>query len=71
MGAFMGQLPELVEQNDIYISGIRKGWREYQMIEFTLLMEELLLILEDLASEKRPMARNVYQILIEIMESIF
>lgn len=41
------------------------------MIEFGLLSEELLLILEELAAEKKPMARKVYQIMIEVMEAIF
>ncbi len=41
------------------------------MIEFGLLSEELLLILEELAAEKKPMARKVYQIMIEVMETIF
>lgn len=42
----MGSLPELVEGNEEYLNGIRRGWREYNMVEFTLLMEEILLILE-------------------------
>jgi hypothetical protein len=46
IGAFMGSLPELVEGNEEYLNGIRRGWREYNMVEFTLLMEEILLILE-------------------------
>jgi len=66
----MGYLPELVDQNEDYLAGIRRGWREYNLIEFSSLMEELLLIQEELASQKRPMARKVFQILIEIMESI-
>ena len=41
------------------------------MIEFTLLAEEVLIILEELAAEKRPMARRVYQIVMEILEAIF
>ena len=41
------------------------------MIEYTLLLDEILLMLEEMAAEKKPMARKVFQILIEIMESIF
>lgn len=41
------------------------------MIEYTLLYEEILLMLEEMAAEKKPMARKVYQILIEIMEAVF
>jgi len=40
------------------------------MIDFTLLIEEVLIILENLAAEKKPMARRLYQILIEVMESV-
>jgi hypothetical protein len=40
------------------------------MIDFTLLIEEILIILENLAAEKKPMARRLYQILIEIMEGV-
>lgn len=34
-------------------------------------MEELLLILEELAAERKPMARRVYQILIEVMQAVY
>ena len=42
----MGYLPELVEQNEDYLAGIRRGWSEYNLTEFSALMEEMLLILE-------------------------
>jgi len=40
------------------------------MIDYTLLIEEILIILENLAAEKKLMARRLYQILIEIMEAV-
>lgn len=70
-GALMGYLPELAENTEDYMSGIQRGWRDYNMVEYTLLIEELLLIEEFLAAEKMPMARKLYQILIEIMEAIY
>jgi hypothetical protein len=39
MGALMGHLAELVEQNEDYLSGLRRNWREYNMVEFATLME--------------------------------
>ena len=41
------------------------------MVEFAMLFEEILLMLEEMAAEKRPMARKVFQIIIEIMENVF
>jgi len=34
----MGSFAELVELNEEYLNGIRSNWRDYNMIEFTLLI---------------------------------
>ena len=38
MGSLMGHLPELVEQNEDYLSGLRRGWKEYNMVEYVNLL---------------------------------
>jgi len=45
-GALLAHLPELPDSNEDYLRGIRRGWREYNMVEYVLLMEELLLMIE-------------------------
>lgn len=70
VGSLMGSFQEVVQQNEDYLNGIRSNWKEHSMIDFTLLIEEILIILENLAAEKKPMARRLYQILIEIMEGV-
>lgn len=40
------------------------------MLEFIHLFDQILYILEELAGEKNTMARKIYQIIIEIMDTI-
>ncbi len=50
---------------------LKKGWKERQLIEFIYLFDQVLSILEELAGEKNAMARKVFQIILEIMASIY
>lgn len=50
---------------------MKKGWKERQLIDFIYLFDQVLSILEELAGEKNAMARKVFQIILEIMGSIF
>jgi hypothetical protein len=49
IGAVMGNLPELIEQNEDYLLNLKKGWKERQLIEFIYLFDQVLSILEELA----------------------
>lgn len=41
----MGNLPEMIEQNEDYLLNLKKGWKERKFIEFVYLFDQILLIL--------------------------
>lgn len=67
----MASMPEFIEQNEDYLLNLKKGWKERQLIDFIYLFDQVLSILEELAGEKNAMARKVFQIILEIMGSIY
>lgn len=71
IGAVMASMPEFIEQNEDYLLNLKKGWKERQLIDFIYLFDQVLSILEELAGEKNAMARKVFQIILEIMGSIY
>jgi hypothetical protein len=42
----MGNMPELIEQNEDYLLNLKKGWKERQLIDFIYLFDQVLSILE-------------------------
>lgn len=71
IGTLMSYMPELIEENEDYLINFKKGWKERKFLEYIHLIDQILLILEELAGEKNTMARKVYQIIIEIMDAVY
>ena len=48
----------------------KRDWKDRTLTDFVFLIDETILILEKLAEHKNPMARKLYQIIIEIFETV-
>ena len=66
----MMYLPDCIDQNEECLKIFNSDWKERKLIDFVLLFNEMLLVLEKLANNKNPISRKIYLIIIEIFEEI-
>lgn len=70
VGTVMTFYPEAFEDAEDSLVIFKKDWKDRKITDFVFLTDELILILEKLADHKNPMARKLYQIIIEIFEIV-